>query len=227
MNLDNARCADYYIIVERLQRGWSFRGFGMSSARIASLFSVIIVLVAAPTEASSRMAPREAELTKASQSLLQPIGASSFTLNAAATIGSRWGSVTSTSRTRQRNYLVGGAANSFHLTGRAIDIARRPGVRHADIEASYRNAGFVLIESLDEGDHSHFAFGATRSGAANALRAEPRQGLRDRTSGCLAIAKTYNAALLRRRPDRNDDCVRPEELKEAHSVVAVGATAFE
>lgn len=198
----------------------------MSSARIASLFSVIIVLVAAPKETSSRMAPREAELTKASQSLLQPIGASSFTLNAAATIGSRWGSVTSTSRTRQRNYLVGGAANSFHLTGRAIDIARRSGVRHADIEASYRNAGFVLIESLDEGDHSHFAFGA-RSGAANALRAEPRQGLRDRTSGCLAIAKTYNAALLRRRPDRNDDCVRPEELKEAHSVVAGGATAFE
>lgn len=199
----------------------------MSSARIASLFSVIIVLVAAPTEASARMAPREAELTKASQSLLQRIGASSFTLNAAATIGSRWGSVTSTSRTRQRNQLVGGVPNSFHLTGRAIDIARRPGVRHADIEASYRNAGFVLVESLDEGDHSHFAFGATRSGTANALRADPRQGIRARTSACVAIAKTNDAALERRRPDRNDDCVRPEELQVAHSVVAAGATALE
>ncbi len=199
----------------------------MSSARIASLFSVILVLVAAPSEARSRTAPREAEVTKASQSLLQPIGASSFTLNAAATIGSRWGSVTSTSRTPQRNRLVGGVPNSFHLTGRAIDIARRPGVRHADIEASYRNAGFVLTESLDEGDHSHFAFGATRSGAVNDLRGEPRPGIRARTSVCLAIAKTYDSALGRRRPDRNDDCARPEELKEAHSVVAGGGTAFE
>jgi|GEM_PF-3610418 len=197
----------------------------MSSARIASLLSVIMVLIAAPTEASSRMAPVEAWLTKASQSPLQPIGASSFTLNAAATIGSRWGSVTSTSRTRQRNHLVGGAPNSFHLTGRAIDIARRPGVRHADIAASYRNAGFFLIESLDEGDHSHFAFGTTRSRAANAVLKEP--GIRVRTSGCLAVAKTYNAALGRRRPDRNDDCERPEDLKEAHSAVAGGATAFE
>ena len=199
----------------------------MSSARIASLFSVIIALVAAPTEASSRMAPREAELTKASQSLLQPIVASSLTLNAAASIGSRWGSVTSTSRTRQHNRLVGGVPNSFHLTGRAVDIARRPGVRHADIAASYRNAGFVLIESLDEGDHSHFAFGWARPVAANALRGEPRPGIRVGTSACPAIAKMYDAALQRRRPDRNDDCVSPEELKEAHSVAAGGATAFE
>ena len=46
------------------------------------------------------------------------------------------------------------------LSGRAIDIARRPGVRHADIAAALRAAGYVLIESLDEGDHSHFAFGS-------------------------------------------------------------------
>ena len=42
---------------------------------------------------------------------------------------------------------------------KAIDIARRPGVSHAQIAAAYRNAGFSLAESLDEGDHSHFAFG--------------------------------------------------------------------
>lgn len=196
----------------------------MSSARIVSLFPVIMALVAAPTGASARSA--QAELAKGSQSLLQPIAASSFTLNAAATIGSRWGIVTSTSRTRERNRLVGGARNSFHLAGRAIDIARRPGVRHADIEASYRNAGFVLIESLDEGDHSHFAFGAIQSGAANALRARPRQGIRVAASGCLAVAKS-NAALPRRRPDRNDECAGGEELKEAHSAVAAGATALE
>ena len=152
---------------------------------------------------------------------------STFTLKAAATIGSKWGSVTSTFRTRQHNYLVGGARNSFHLTGRAIDIARRPGVRHADIEASYRNAGFVLIESLDEGDHSHFAFGAMRSDAANVLRANSRPGTKMATSTCPAIAKSYNAALSRRRPDRNDDCAPPEELTEVHSFVAADSAALE
>ena len=199
----------------------------MSSAGIASLLSAVIVLVAAPTAASSRMAPRGAESTKAAHSLLQPTGASSFTLNAAAAIGSRWGIVTSTHRTPQRNRRVGGAPNSFHLTGRAIDIARRPGVRHADIETSYRRAGFVLIESLDEGDHSHFAFGSIRSGTRSALRAELRQGTTVGTSACPASAKTYNAALMRRRPDRNDDCATPEDSKEYDSLGAFDATAFE
>ena len=44
------------------------------------------------------------------------------------------------------------------MSGRAIDIARRPGVSHWQIAAAFRNAGYRLIESLDEGDHSHFAF---------------------------------------------------------------------
>lgn len=201
-------------------------GLGMGRARIASLLSVMIILAAAPAEANSGTAPREAKLTRASHTLRQPMGASAFTLNAAAILGSRWGSVTSTIRTRQRNYLVGGVPNSFHLTGRAIDIARRPGVRHADIEAAYRNAGFVLLESLDEGDHSHFAFGRIRSGGSNALRAEPRPGMRVRASGCLTDAKISSASLARRRPDRNDDCVPPEDLKQEHSVGAVDAVAF-
>ena len=188
----------------------------MGSARIASL-SIIMILAAASAEASSRTAAREAESTKAS----------SFTLNAAAAIGSKWGSVTSTFRTRERNRLVGGAPNSFHLSGRAIDIARRPGVRHADIEASFRNAGFVLIESLDEGDHSHFAFGGAGSSTAIALRPRPRPALTVATSGCVAIEKASSSALRRRRPDRIDDCGPSEELKEAHSVAAAVATAFE
>ena len=55
--------------------------------------------------------------------------------------------------------------NSYHLSGRAIDIARRAGVRHAEIEAAYRSAGYQLVEFLDEGDHSHFAFGRAESAA--------------------------------------------------------------
>ena len=81
----------------------------------------------------------------------------------AAAIGARWGRVTSTYRSPARNRAVGGARNSWHLSGRAIDIARRPGVSHAAIANAFRAAGYSLIESLDEGDHSHFAFGTARS----------------------------------------------------------------
>lgn len=74
-------------------------------------------------------------------------------------IGANWGQVTSTYRSPSHNRRVGGVANSYHLSNRAIDIARRPGVSHGQIAAAYRNAGYSLAESLDEGDHSHFAFG--------------------------------------------------------------------
>jgi len=74
-------------------------------------------------------------------------------------IGAHWGQVTSTYRSPEHNRRVGGVANSYHLRGRAIDIARRPGVAHWQIAAAFRSAGYSLAESLDEGDHSHFAFG--------------------------------------------------------------------
>ena len=77
-------------------------------------------------------------------------------------IGARWGQVTSTYRSPAHNRRVGGVANSYHLSNRAIDIARRPGVSHGQIAAAYKNAGFALAESLDEGDHSHFAFGGPK-----------------------------------------------------------------
>ena len=54
--------------------------------------------------------------------------AGSGNLHAAAGIGSHWGRVTSTYRSPQHNRRVGGVRNSWHIRGRAIDIARRPGV---------------------------------------------------------------------------------------------------
>ena len=83
-------------------------------------------------------------------------------------IGARWGRVTSTYRSPEHNRRVGGVANSYHLRGRAIDIARRPGVSHWQIAAALRSAGYSLAESLDEGDHSHFAFGAPKRRAPRA-----------------------------------------------------------
>lgn len=86
-------------------------------------------------------------------------------------IGARWGQVTSTYRSPSHNRRVGGVANSYHLSNRAIDIARRPGVSHWQIAAAFRSAGYSLAESLDEGDHSHFAFGTPRR---RNLRSQPQ-----------------------------------------------------
>ena len=99
----------------------------------------------------------------------------SGSLNSAAGIGSRWGRVTSTYRTREHNRRVGGVRNSWHIRGRAIDIARKPGVTHSQIAAAFRNAGYQLIESLDEGDHSHFAFAFGGSGTRVAAMPEKQE----------------------------------------------------
>lgn len=79
-------------------------------------------------------------------------------LQSAVAITARMGRVTSTYRSPARNRYVGGVRNSYHLSGRAIDVVPRSGVRHRDIETALLNAGYRLQESLDEGDHSHFAF---------------------------------------------------------------------
>ena len=110
-----------------------------------------------------------ASVPQSSSTTWTPIGGGSGTLSQAARLGGNWGRVTSTLRTPAHNRAVGGVPNSYHLRGRAIDIARRPGVTHAQIAAAFRNAGYRLVESLDEGDHSHFAFawGGGRSQVAS------------------------------------------------------------
>ena len=81
-------------------------------------------------------------------------------VSAASRLLSAYGNVTSTFRSVAHNRAVGGVPNSYHLLDRAIDVARRPGVTHRQLEAALMKAGYRLIESLDEIDHSHFAFAA-------------------------------------------------------------------
>ena len=102
-------------------------------------------------------------LPKAAPVATVQLGGKRPDIGSAVGIGAQWGRVTSTYRSPAHNRRVGGVRNSYHLSGRAIDIARRPGVSHWQIAAAYRNAGYHLIESLDEGDHSHFAFGSPGS----------------------------------------------------------------
>jgi len=83
-----------------------------------------------------------------------PVGSST----GAAKVAAIFGTITSTFRSVAHNRAVGGVPNSYHLLGRAIDVVRRRGITHHQIEAALRSAGFSLVESLDEGDHSHFAF---------------------------------------------------------------------
>jgi hypothetical protein len=111
----------------------------------------------------------------ASRAVTRLVSSGRINLSAAASLGSQWGRVTSTWRSPEHNRRVGGVRNSFHLSGRAIDIARRPGVSHSQIAAAFRNAGYRLIESLDEGDHSHFAFGTGDGPVYRALQPKPLQ----------------------------------------------------
>ena len=70
---------------------------------------------------------------------------------------------------------VWGLRLAWHIRGRAIDIARKPGVTHSQIAAAFRNAGYQLVESLDEGDHSHFAFAFGGSGPRVAAMPEKQE----------------------------------------------------
>jgi hypothetical protein len=74
-------------------------------------------------------------------------------------------------RTVAHNHAVGGVPDSYHLLGRAIDVVRRPGITHHQIDVALRAAGFALIESLDEHNHSHFAFGPIAAAAARTATA--------------------------------------------------------
>ena len=117
-------------------------------SRLRALAWILAVSVASPLAAKSESMPAPVVTTDVS---------------GAAAIAAGYGAVTSTYRSVAHNRAVGGVANSYHLSGRAIDVARRRGVSHGQIAAALQRAGYVMIESLDEGDHSHFAFAGTRN----------------------------------------------------------------
>lgn len=67
--------------------------------------------------------------------------------------------ITSGTRTPQHNAEVGGAPNSYHLKGQAIDVAPIPGVTFDQFRENLRSQGLPVTELINEGDHWHWAFG--------------------------------------------------------------------
>ena len=122
-----------------------------------------LMVVALPTPALASGVNNDA--------LVAVLGPSAVHLIGAARVAASFGTVTSGSRSVAHNRRVGGVPTSYHLVGRAIDVERRPGVTHQMIHAALQRAGFVLIESLDERDHSHFAFASAMPFSAVAARA--------------------------------------------------------
>lgn len=95
--------------------------------------------------------------------------------------------VTSGRRTAERNAAVGGAKNSWHLSGEALDLVPPKGKTIAEFRAELERRGLPVTELLDEGDHWHWAWGGDQRSAATAAPAEaagpivmPDQPLSDR-----------------------------------------------
>lgn len=85
---------------------------------------------------------------------------------------------TSGLRTPNQNRDAGGAANSFHLRGQAVDIAPPAGVSIQDFRRQLELQGVNVRELINEGDHWHVAWeGGARApniGRGEAVR--PAQG---------------------------------------------------
>lgn len=68
--------------------------------------------------------------------------------------------ITSDHRTKAQNEAVGGATNSWHLTGQALDIAPISGMTFEQFREKLKGLGVPITELLNEGDHWHWAWGA-------------------------------------------------------------------
>lgn len=107
------------------------------------------------------------------------IGASLTAEQARSIVNAQFGAgtVTSGRRSAEHNKNVGGVPNSFHLTGNAIDVAKRPGVTLNKITELLRRQGVTIAQGLDEGDHYHVAWRNARSEAEKLAQAQARAAL--------------------------------------------------
>ena len=128
-------------------------------ARLAAPVGLLLLL-GSPCVARTAIGHSGARIGGEAPGLRSPANDAARNLGTAARVAAAYGTISSMFRTVAHNRAVGGVDNSYHLQGRAIDVVRRPGVLHIQLQTALQRAGLRLIESLDEGDHSHFAFAA-------------------------------------------------------------------
>jgi len=86
--------------------------------------------------------------------------------------------LTSGLRTPDQNERAGGARNSFHLRGQAVDIAPPAGMNLNEFRQQLAAQGVDIAELIDEGDHWHLAWNgggqAPNIGRGETVQAGPR-----------------------------------------------------
>lgn len=132
--------------------------------------------------------------------------------------------VTSGFRTPEHNARVGGAANSWHTRGGAIDLVPPPGTSLADFRAQLEARGLPVTELLDEGDHFHWAYGGAPARAAAepppiqraAVEAPPpRVAAAEPAPAPAPLPTQIDPAIVRAATAAEPPPVRPEPLPEA------------
>lgn len=133
--------------------------------------------------------------------------------------------ITSGTRTAAQNKAAGGAANSYHLSGQAIDIPLTVNghpLTKAGIRAALEPAGVIIKELLGPGDkghsdHFHVAFDKRRAGPDQV--ASTRQKAED------AAARLVEARAQREQRVANEEASLDEQILRQRREIAVGAAA--
>ena len=115
--------------------------------------------------------------------------------------------ITSGKRTAAQNAAAGGAANSYHLSGQAIDIPLRVNgkpLTKEGIRAALEPAGIAIKELLGPGDkghadHFHVAFAKARKGADElaAARARAAEAAQRETERLARVSDSAAESVLR------------------------------
>lgn len=100
-------------------------------------------------------APRQTAQPRASRQPVAAFPGNPVDLIPQAAGGAR---ISSGYRDPERNRAAGGATNSYHTRGQALDLVPQNGETMAQLEARLRQSGLPLRELLNEGDHVHVAW---------------------------------------------------------------------
>lgn len=128
---------------------------------------------------------------------------------------SRGARITSAKRTPEENARVGGAKNSYHLSGHAYDIVPPAGMSMGELEQQLRATGVRFAELINEGDHIHIAWGRGE-------QRQPAEPYQVASAGDTPPPPGGGPRLIVSRPKREAPRVRPAtaEEKAAYGIAA-------